>query len=65
MLADRAKKISEAVAQALNNPEIQNRIRGLVLVPSYAGSQALADTQAVHYKRWDAPIKASGYTVEQ
>ena len=65
MSADRTQKISEAVAQALNNPEIQNKIRGFGLVPSYAGSQALADTQAVHYKRWDAPIKASGYTVEQ
>ncbi len=65
MSADRTQKISEAVAQALGNPEIQNRTRGFGLVPSYAGSQALADTQAVHHKRWDAPIKASGYTVEQ
>ena len=65
MSADRTQKISDAVAQALNNPEIQNRIRGFGLVPNYANSQALAASQAVHYKRWDAPIKASGYTVEQ
>ncbi|NBQ06725.1 MAG: ABC transporter substrate-binding protein, partial [Betaproteobacteria bacterium] len=58
------QKISDAVAQALNNPEIQNRIRGFGLVPSYANAAALAASQATHLKRWEAPIKASGYTAE-
>jgi tripartite-type tricarboxylate transporter receptor subunit TctC len=64
MQADRTQKISDAVAQALNNPEIQNRIRGFGLVPSYANAPALTASQATHLKRWEAPIKASGYTAE-
>jgi tripartite-type tricarboxylate transporter receptor subunit TctC len=64
MQADRTQKISDAVAQALNNPEIQNRIKGFGLVPSYANAAALTASQATHLKRWEAPIKASGYTAE-
>ena len=65
MPADRVQKISDAVAKTLANPDIQQRIRALALTPSYAGPQALATTQATHLKRWEAPIKSSGYTVEQ
>ena len=65
MPADKTQRISDAVAQALSNPELQARIRALGLTPSYAGPQALANLQAAHLKRWDAPIKSSGYTVEQ
>jgi tripartite-type tricarboxylate transporter receptor subunit TctC len=64
MQADRTQKISDAVAQALNNPEIQNRIKGFGLVPSYANAAALSASQATHLKRWEAPIKASGYIAE-
>lgn len=64
MAPDRVQKISDAVAQALNNPEVQARIRGFGLVPSYSNAQGLTSTQASHYKRWEAPIKASGYTAE-
>ena len=65
MPADRVQKISDAVARTLASPDIQSRIRALALTPSYAGPQALATTQATHLKRWEAPIKSSGYTVEQ
>ena len=64
MAPDRVQKISDAMAQALNNPEVQARIRGFGLVPSYSNAQGLASTQASHYKRWESPIKASGYTAE-
>jgi len=64
MAPDRVQKISDAMAQALNNPEVQARIRGFGLVPSYSNAQGLTSTQASHYKRWEAPIKASGYTAE-
>ena len=53
------------MAKTLANPEIQGRIRALALTPSYADSESLAATQATHLKRWEAPIKASGFTVEQ
>jgi tripartite-type tricarboxylate transporter receptor subunit TctC len=65
MPADRVQKISDAVAKTLANAEIQARIRALALTPSYADAKTLAASQATHLKRWEAPIKASGYTVEQ
>jgi len=65
MAPDRAQRISDAVAQVLAQPDVQTRIRSLGLVPSHAGPQALAATQADHFKRWEAPIKSSGYTPEQ
>jgi tripartite-type tricarboxylate transporter receptor subunit TctC len=64
MAADRTQKISDAVNQALSNTDLQGRIKALGLTPSYAGPQALVATQATHLKRWEAPIKASGYTAE-
>ena len=65
MAADRVQKISDAVAKTLALPDIQAKIRALALTPSYADPQTLATTQANHLKRWEAPIKASGFTVEQ
>jgi tripartite-type tricarboxylate transporter receptor subunit TctC len=65
MPADRVQKLSDAVAKTLATPDIQARIRALALTPSYADSQTLAMTQATHLKRWEAPIKASGFTIEQ
>jgi len=65
MQPDRVQKISDAVAKTLANPDIQAKIRALALTPSYADSPSLAMTQATHLKRWEAPIKASGFTVEQ
>lgn len=65
MAADKTQRISDAVAQALNNPEFQARIRALGLTPAFAGPQALASLQATHLKRWETPIKTSGYTIDQ
>jgi tripartite-type tricarboxylate transporter receptor subunit TctC len=65
MPAARTQKISDAVGKALANPEVQAKIRALALTPSYAGPQALATTQATHLKRWEAPVKASGYSLDQ
>ncbi len=62
--ADRAQRLSDAVGQVLAQPEVQARIRSLGQVPSHAGPQALAATQAEHLRRWEAPIKSSGYTPE-
>lgn len=65
MPATRTQKISDAVGKALANPEVQAKIKALALTPSYAGPQALATTQASHLKRWEAPVKASGYSLDQ
>ena len=37
---------------------------GLGLVPAHAGPGELAAIQAAHLKRWEAPIKASGFKAE-
>ena len=34
------------------------------LVPSHAGPAELMTTQLAHYRRWEAPIKASGFKAE-
>lgn len=65
MPADRAQRISDAAGKALATPEVQAKIRALALTPSHAGPQALAATHAAHLKRWEAPVKASGYSLDQ
>ena len=57
-------RIDKAVADALRDPVIQERIFGFGLVPSHAPAAELAATQAAHLKRWEAPIKASGFKAE-
>jgi tripartite-type tricarboxylate transporter receptor subunit TctC len=64
MAADVTARLSRAVADALKQPDVAERINTLGLVPAYGGGDELAATQAAHLKRWEAPIKASGFTAE-
>jgi tripartite-type tricarboxylate transporter receptor subunit TctC len=64
MPADVVARIDRAVAEALRSPEVQEKIYSFGLVPNHAGSAELASTQAAHLKRWEAPIKASGFKAE-
>jgi tripartite-type tricarboxylate transporter receptor subunit TctC len=64
MASDVNARISRAVADALKQPDVAERIFTLGLVPAYGSGDELAATQAAHYKRWEAPIKASGFTAE-
>ncbi len=57
-------RIDRAVADALKTPDIQDKIYGFGLVPNHAGAAALMATQAEHLKRWEGPIKASGFKAE-
>ena len=57
-------RIDRAVADAMRDPVIQEKVYGFGLVPNHAGSAELAATQAAHLKRWEAPIKASGFKAE-
>jgi tripartite-type tricarboxylate transporter receptor subunit TctC len=61
---DVVQRIDRAVADALRAPEIQERIYNLGLVPAHAGPAELAAIQAAHLKRWEAPIKTSGFKAE-
>ena len=62
--ADVVARIDKAVGDALRAPEIQEKIYGFGLVPSHAGSAELTATQAAHLKRWEAPVKASGFKAD-
>ena len=62
--ADISARIARAVNDALRQSDVQDKMFSLGLVPSYANGDELAALQASHYKRWEAPIKASGFTVE-
>lgn len=64
MAADVVARLDRAVAEALRQPDVQERIQGFGLVPSHASGPELAATQAAHLKRWEAPIKASGFKAE-
>lgn len=55
---------TKAVGQALADPGIQEKIRGYGLVPSHAGPAATGAMVAEHLKRWEAPVKASGFKPE-
>jgi tripartite-type tricarboxylate transporter receptor subunit TctC len=64
MPADVVGRIDRAVADALKDPAIQEKIYNFGLVPNHAPAVELAATQAAHLKRWEAPIKASGFRAE-
>jgi tripartite-type tricarboxylate transporter receptor subunit TctC len=64
MASDVTQRISRAVADALKQPDVAERINTLGLVSAYGTGEELAATQAAHLKRWEAPIKASGFTAE-
>ena len=64
MAPDLVARIDRAVADALKSPEIQERVYGFGLVPNHASGTQLAATQAEHLKKWEAPIKASGFKAE-
>lgn len=57
-------RIDHAVAEALKDPVIQEKIYAFGLVPGYGNAAELAATQVAQLKRWEAPIKASGYKAE-
>jgi tripartite-type tricarboxylate transporter receptor subunit TctC len=57
-------RIDRAVADALKDPVIQQKIYDFGLVPAHAPAAVLAQTQATHLKRWEGPIKASGFKAD-
>jgi tripartite-type tricarboxylate transporter receptor subunit TctC len=64
MQADVVARIDKAVADALRAPDVQEKIYSFGLVPNHAPSGELMATQVAHLKRWEAPIKASGFKAE-
>ncbi len=62
--ADVVARLNRAVGDALRAPEVQDKIQNFGLVANYGTPQELAALQAEHYRRWEAPIKASGFKPE-
>ncbi|WP_245638575.1 Bug family tripartite tricarboxylate transporter substrate binding protein [Hydrogenophaga palleronii] len=64
MPADVTNRIDRAVAQVLALPEVREKIQAAGLMTDHGGPQELASVQASQLKRWEAPIKVSGFKVE-
>jgi tripartite-type tricarboxylate transporter receptor subunit TctC len=64
MSAELTARISRAVGDALRQPDVQDKINSLGLQPNPSSPDELAAMQAAHFKRWEGPIKASGFTAE-
>ncbi len=62
--ADINTRVSRAVADALKSADVSDKIFSLGLAPAYGSGDELAATQAAHLKRWEAPVKASGFKAE-
>ncbi len=61
---DAVTRINRAVGEALRAPDVQEKIQNIGLVANYGSAQELANLQAEHYRRWEAPIKATGFKPE-
>jgi tripartite-type tricarboxylate transporter receptor subunit TctC len=64
MPIDVTARIDRAVADALRAPDVQEKIYSFGLVPNHGSSTELAAIQAAHLKKWEAPIKSSGFKAE-
>ena len=64
MPVDVVARIDRAVADALKSADVQEKIKAFGLGANYANAAALTAAQAAHLKRWEAPVKASGFKAE-
>ncbi len=64
MAADTVARIDRAVAEVMGQNEMREKILAAGLMPDHGGPQELASIQATQLKRWEAPIKSSGFKVE-
>lgn len=55
------QRIEQAVAEVLRAQDVRDKISALGLVPDYLGSSGLKGLQAEQLKRWEQPVKASGF----
>ncbi|MBN9408259.1 MAG: ABC transporter substrate-binding protein [Burkholderiales bacterium] len=62
--ADTLARLDRAVAQVLSQKDVRDKILAAGLLPDHGSSQELAAMQAMQLKRWEAPIKSSGFKVE-
>lgn len=64
MSQDKVQRISKALNEAMQSPDLQRRIVSFAMTPAYSSPAELEGIQADGLKRWEAPIKASGFTAD-
>jgi tripartite-type tricarboxylate transporter receptor subunit TctC len=62
--ADVVARLDKAVGEALKQPDVQEKVYSFGLVPNHGSAAELSAIQVAHLKRWEAPIKASGFKAE-
>ena len=65
--ADVVKKLHDAAVEAMNTPSVKERLQSLgamIVAPDRQSSAYLGKFTADEIKKWEAPIKASGVSVE-
>lgn len=55
------QEISTAVQKALQQPALQDRLKAMLFVPSYASSAELMQLQRQEWAQWEPIISASGF----
>ncbi len=61
MPADIVKSLNAAIVQSVNAREFRERLFSEGLTPSPSTPEELAASQAEDFRRWEAPIRASGF----
>jgi tripartite-type tricarboxylate transporter receptor subunit TctC len=61
MPADVVKRLNTAIVQAVNSPDFRARLLKDGLQPTASTPEELAASQAEDFKRWEGPIRASGF----
>jgi len=65
--ADIVKKVNAAAVEAMNTPAVKERLQGLganIVPPEQRTPEYLASFVQSEIKKWEAPIKASGVSVD-
>ena len=65
--ADIVKKLHDAAVEAMNTPSVKERLQSIgamIVAPERRSPEYLAKFTADEIKKWEAPIKASGVSVE-
>jgi tripartite-type tricarboxylate transporter receptor subunit TctC len=65
--ADIVKKVNAAAVEAMNTPSVKERLEGLgatIATPDRRSPEYLGKYVESEIKKWEAPIKASGVTVD-
>jgi tripartite-type tricarboxylate transporter receptor subunit TctC len=62
--AEQIRRLNTAMVQAINSPDVRQRMQAYGLFPAASSPQELAAFQAAEVKMWAEPIKASGFKGE-